>query len=41
MGPERIPPKENEGWLEKILAPIINIINTWFENLKGNKGKNS
>jgi len=39
MGPERIPPKDDNGWLEKILAPIINIVNTWFENLMGKKNK--
>jgi hypothetical protein len=40
MSVERGPTKESENWFEKILAPIINIINTWFENLKGSKGKN-
>ena len=37
MAPERMPPKENEGWLDKIAAPIVNIINTWLDKLFARK----
>lgn len=33
-------PEKDRGMLEKIFAPIVNIIVAWFDKLKG-KGKKS